>query len=49
MVLPHAFDKFALAPWATKCVFVGYPFAIKGYKVIDLVTHKEFISRDGLL
>ena len=27
-------------------VFLGYPFGIKGYKLLDLQTHTTFISRD---
>jgi Reverse transcriptase (RNA-dependent DNA polymerase)/gag-polypeptide of LTR copia-type/Integrase core domain/GAG-pre-integrase domain/Retrotransposon gag protein len=31
---------------ATKCVFVGYPFGQKGYRVFDLETKEIFVSRD---
>lgn len=42
--LPHPTDKFA--PRAVKGVFVGYPFAKKGYKILDLNTYETFVSRD---
>ena len=29
-----------------KCVFLGYPFGVKGYQVMDLHTHLVFISRN---
>lgn len=35
-----------LEPRAHPCVFLGYPAATKGYKVLDLVTYKIFVSRD---
>ena len=31
-----------------QCIFVGYPFAKRGWKVYDLITNEIFISRDVL-
>ena len=33
-------------PRSRRCVFLGYPFNVKGYKVFDLASHSIFISRD---
>ena len=33
-------------PKAKQCVFFGYSFAVKGYKLLDLSTNTCFISRD---
>jgi hypothetical protein len=31
-------------PWAKPCLFIGYPYNIKGYKLFDLSTHTVFVS-----
>jgi hypothetical protein len=31
---------------AFPCVFIGYPFGTKGYKLLDLSTNQCFVSRD---
>jgi hypothetical protein len=33
-------------PRARPCLFIGYPYNIKGYKLFDLSTHTVFVSRD---
>ena len=40
----HHRTKFQ--PRATPHVFIGYPFSIKGYKVLNLINKKIHISRD---
>lgn len=39
-------NRTKFAPRAKKCVLLGYPFGVKGYKVLDLSTYNVFISRD---
>lgn len=43
-VEPQSTDKFA--PRAIKGVFVGYQFATKGYRILEISSQKVFISRD---
>ncbi|XP_074293809.1 uncharacterized protein LOC141620974 [Silene latifolia] len=40
---PHR-DKFAAK--RIKCIFIGYSYGQKAYKVYDLTTHKVFVSRN---
>jgi len=37
-------DEFA--PQSKKCIFIGYPFGKKGWKVCDSETHEIFVSPD---
>ena len=39
-------NKVKLDPRALRCVFLGYLFGVKGYKLLNLQTRSCFISRD---
>lgn len=43
-IVPQLSDKFASR--SVKGVFLGYPYAKAGYKVLNLATKQVFISRD---
>ncbi len=43
-ILPRSKDKFYER--AIPCVFLGYPYGYKGYKLYNLQTHQTFILRD---
>ena len=42
--ISQTITKFS--PWARKCVFLGFPFNVKGYKIFDIESHTIFVSRD---
>jgi hypothetical protein len=44
----HSQNPSKFAPHAIRCVFLGYPYSQKGYRLYDLDHHKTFISCDVL-
>ena len=46
MLKLYAQTRNKFSPRARKCVFIGYTFNIKGYKLFDLEFYIVFVSRD---
>lgn len=44
----HLIKLNSSSPWASKCVFMGYPPNMKWYKALWNFNQKIFVSRDGI-
>lgn len=45
-MLNHSRNWHKFDPRVARCVFIGFKFGMKGYKVLDLATQQIHITRD---